>query len=70
MIDGLAVLDHETVFAPGALMGPGAQGAGRCLTTEVLVGARLPVPVVELTEHCMRSVVHLAPNCALLTVRS
>ena len=42
-IDGDAVLDHETVFAPGALLGPGAQGAsGRNSTTEVVIGAVLP----------------------------
>jgi len=69
-IDGLAVLDHETEFAPGPLLGPGAQGSGRNLLTEVVIGTDLPAPSVEVTEQCLRSVVHLAPNCALLTWRS
>jgi urease accessory protein len=68
-IDGIAVVDHETVFAPGALLGPGAQGAGRSMTTEVLIGAVLPRPFVEVTEHCLRSTVHLSPLCALTTTR-
>lgn len=69
-IDGLAVLDHETVFAPGALMGPGAQGSGRALTTEVVIGAVLPDPAAEVAEHCLRSSVHLSPICALVTTRT
>ena len=68
-IDGVAVLDHETVFAPGPLLGPGANGGGRSMTTEVLVGGDLPSPYVEVTEQCMRSGVHLSHNCALLTTR-
>jgi urease accessory protein len=68
-IDGLAVVDHETVFAPGPLMGPGAQGSGRNMFTEVLIGADLPAPIVEVTEHGMRSIVHLTANCALVTSR-
>ena len=70
VIDDFAVLDHETVFAPGPLMGPGAQGRGRSMTSEVVVGADLPAPFVDVTEHCMRSTVHLAVNCALLTTLS
>jgi urease accessory protein len=69
-IDGAAVLDHETVFAPGALMGPGAQGHGRNVTTEVAIGEMLPRPAVEVTEHCLRSTVHLSPICALMTTRT
>jgi urease accessory protein len=69
-IDGFAVLDHETVFAPGALMGPGAQGSGRTLTTEVVIGAVLPQSSVEVTDHCLRSAVHLSSICALVTTRT
>ena len=70
-IDGLAVLDHETEFAPGRLMGPGAHGSERIMTTEVLIGgADLPTPFVEVTEHCLRSAVRLSANCALMTTRS
>lgn len=69
-IDGLAILDHETVFAPGALMGPGAQGGGRTLATEVVIGAVLPPPSVEVTDHCLRSSVHLSAICALVTTRT
>jgi urease accessory protein len=69
-IDGVAVLDHETVFAPGSLLGPGAQGAGRTMTTEVVIGAALPIPSAEVTEQCVRSAVHLSPICALVTTRT
>jgi urease accessory protein len=68
-IDDVAVLDHETLFAPGTLMGPGAQGEGRCMITEVLIGNDLPPPSVSVTPQCLRSTVHLASNCALLTAR-
>jgi hypothetical protein len=40
------------------------------MTTEVVVGTDLPSPFIEVTEHCMRSTVHLAANCALVTTRS
>jgi urease accessory protein len=69
-IDDLAVLDHETVFAPGALLGPGAQGAGSTMTTQVVIGAVLPRPCVSVTDRCAHSAVHLTPNCALVTTRS
>ena len=68
-IDGEAVLDHETAFAPGPLLGPGGQGDGRRMTTEVVVSSVLPVPAVELTDSCMRSTVHLSSRCALVTTR-
>jgi len=68
-IDGLAVLDHETVFAPGALLGPGANGGGRSMTSLVVVGSDLPTPCVDVSEHCMRSSVELSHNCALVTTR-
>ena len=69
-IDGVGVLDHETVFAPGALMGPGGQGSGRSMTTEVIVGRALPEPCVEVTDRCLRATVHLSPLCALTVTRS
>jgi urease accessory protein len=69
-IDGVAVLDHETVFEPGDLMGPGAQGAGRTMTTEVLIGAKLPNSWAEVTTSCLRSTVHLSAICALVTTRT
>ena len=69
-IDGVAVLDHETVFAPGPLLGPGAQGDERTMTTEVIIGSVLPEARVEATESCLRSTVHLTPLCALITTRS
>ena len=64
------MLDHETSFAPGGLLGPGAQGAGRTMTTEVLIGADLPPPFVEVTAHCLSSLVHVSPMCALVTTRT
>lgn len=66
-IDGIAVLDHEAVFHPGPLMGPGANGAARTLTTEVLIGATLPPPRVDVDHHFAHSTVHLSPICALAT---
>ena len=68
-IDGVAVLDHETVFAPGALMGPGAQGSWRNLSTEVLIGTDLPAPFVDIADQCVSALVHLSPNSALSTSR-
>jgi urease accessory protein len=68
-IDNIAVLDHETTFAPGALVGPGAQGSGTTMTTEVVIGALLPQPCVSVSDHCMHSAVHISPNCALVTTR-
>jgi urease accessory protein len=70
IIDDLAVLDHETVFAPGPLLGPGAQGRGRNMATEVIIGEILPEASVEVTDSCLRSVVHLTPTCALITTRT
>jgi urease accessory protein len=69
-IDGTAVLDHETVFARGALLGPGAQGSGRMVTSEVVVGAVLPQPGAEVTDGCVRATFHLSPRCALVTTSS
>ena len=69
-IDGVAVLDHETVFAPGPLLGPGAQGRGRNMTTEVIIGRVLPEASVEVTASYLRSTVHLTPTCALITSRT
>ena len=70
IIDEIAVLDHETVLAPGALMGPGAHGPGRDLTTALIIGADLPPPSVSVTERCLQATVHLSPICALVTTRS
>jgi urease accessory protein len=69
-IDGIAVLDHETQFAPGALLGPGAQGGGRSMFTDVVIGSDLPPLGVTVTAQCLQSTVHLAPRCALVTTRS
>jgi urease accessory protein len=69
-IDGVAVLDHETAFAPGPLLGPGAQGDGRRMNTEVVISSVLPAPAVEVNDRCLRSTVHLSPLCALVTTRS
>lgn len=69
-IDGRAVLDHEVVFSPGALMGPGAHGDGRTMTTEVQIGPQLPDPRVQVGDHCLCSTVHVSPLCALTTTRT
>jgi urease accessory protein len=70
VIDGVAVLDHETAFASGALMGPGAQGMARSMSAEVVIGSRLPDPVAVVTDQCLHSTVHLSPVCALAVTRS
>jgi hypothetical protein len=69
-IDGVAVLDHETTFAPGALSGPGAQGTAHTMTTEVIIRPVLPEPAVVIGGGCLRSTVHLSPVCALVTTSS
>src|SRR5258706_12112520 len=60
-IDGVRVLDHETVFAPGALSGPGAQGPGRCMSTQVLIGSCLPLPRAFVAHGCLPATGHGAP---------
>ena len=67
VIDGVALLDHETTFATGALMGPGAQGTGRTMTSEVIIGPCLPKPAAVVSDNCLHSTVHLSPICALAT---
>jgi hypothetical protein len=67
VIDGVALLDHETTFATGALMGPGAQGTGRTMTSEVIIGPCLPKPATVVSDNCLHSTVHLSPICALAT---
>jgi urease accessory protein len=66
-IAGESVLDHETVFAPGALVGPGAQGAHRLAGAEIRVGKTLPEPAVEVADTSTWATFALAPNCALTT---
>jgi urease accessory protein len=69
VIDGVAVLDHETAFAVGALMGPGAQGSLRSMTTEIVVGSLLPEPVAVVAAECLSATVHLSTVCALTVTR-
>ncbi|MGZ4805367.1 MAG: urease accessory protein UreD [Ilumatobacteraceae bacterium] len=70
VIDGVAVLDHETAIATGALMGPGAQGNARTMSTTVLIGPHLPDPAAVVTDHCVHLTVHLSPICALAVTRT
>ncbi|MEY2443483.1 MAG: urease accessory protein [Ilumatobacteraceae bacterium] len=70
LIDGVSVLDHETVFAPGALCGPGAQGPARSMSTQVLIGSCLPKPGAVDADGCLQATVHLSPICALVMARS
>lgn len=69
-IDDVGVLDHETAFAPGALMGAGAQGSTRTMSTDVMIGSELPEPRVEVNDRWLRSTVHLSPICALTICRA
>ncbi|MEQ1699031.1 MAG: urease accessory protein UreD [Ilumatobacteraceae bacterium] len=68
-IDGSDVLRHDTVFAAGPRLGPGAHGTGRTMSSEVLVGTYLPSPMSEVTPQRVHAVFHLSPVCALLTTR-
>ena len=70
VIDRVAVLDHETAFATGPLLGPGAQGAGRWMTSEIVIGPSLPEPVSVVTAGCLSATVHLSPISALTLTRS
>lgn len=64
-IDGVGVLDHETVFAPGALSGPGAHGDGRTVTSVVHIGPDLPAPCSSVTPTSVSATFHLSPIGAL-----
>lgn len=69
-IDGVDVLRHDNEFDVGALLGVGAQGAGRSMFSEVRIGNELPAAVSEVTPAMVRAVFHVSPVCALLTTRS
>jgi urease accessory protein len=69
-IDGCAVLDHETEFAPGALSGPGAQGNGRTITSQLHIGGELPPVASHVTDGCSSATFHLSPTCALTSTTS
>ena len=69
-IDAVAVLDHETVFAPGALSGPGAHGDGRTVTSAVHIGPDLPPPCSTVTPSSVSATFHLSPIGALTTSSS
>jgi urease accessory protein len=65
VIDGRAVLDHENVFAPGSLIGPGAQGPAKTITSVVTIGGELPLPGAEVGERRASATFHISPTCAL-----
>ncbi len=67
-IYGIAVLDHETEFAPGMLLGPGAHGPARMVTSEVVIGDVLPEPGAAVGNGCVRATFHLSRRCALVTM--
>ncbi len=69
-IAGNAVLDHETVFQPGALAGPGAHGPWRSIVSTVVIGAELPEPTAYVSPACAGAVMHLSSRCALVTTLS
>jgi urease accessory protein len=70
-IDDIAVLDHETVFAPDALSGPGAHGDGRTIVSTVNIvaeDAELP-PARSAVSACGASATfHVSSQCALTIV--
>jgi urease accessory protein len=65
VIDEVSVLDHETVFAPGELMGPGAHGSARTLTSTVTIAAEPPPAMSSVTACAMAATYHVSPGCAL-----
>ena len=68
VIDGAAVLDHETVFGPGAASGPGAQGPLRTIRSEVIVDDAAPTASSsDVGDGWVRGVFPLAPRCALIS---
>jgi urease accessory protein len=69
-VAGEAVLDHETVFQPGVLSGPGAQGSWRSSASTIVIGADLPEPNAYVSATCAGAVVHLSARCALMTALS
>lgn len=66
-IAGEAVLDHETVFQPGALAGPGAHGPWRSVSSTVMIGSQLPEPAAHVSTACATATMHLSSRCALVT---
>ena len=68
-VGGVAVLDHETSLAPGALLGPGAHGEGRTISTGILIGHDLPAPSATVTKTCLHAIVHLSETCAMVMER-
>jgi urease accessory protein len=70
-VAGEVVLDHETVFAEGALRGAGAHGPARHATTVVLLGPDAPAtPSAAVTADAVHAVLPVAPGCALVTATS
>jgi urease accessory protein len=70
IVGGEPVLDHETEFAAGPLLGPGAQGPGRWSRSEVIIGHPLPPAGVHVDGRRSMGVFHLTPNSALVTGRA
>ena len=68
-VDEVDVLRHDTEFDVGPLLGIGAQGSWRSMSSEVHVGDDLPVATSEVSAELLRAVLHLSPNCALITSR-
>ena len=69
-IAGDGVLDHETVFEPGALAGPGAHGPWHSVESTVVVGSELPDQTSYVSPQGAGAVMHLAKRCALVTTLS
>src|SRR5262245_29375050 len=61
------VLDHENVFGPGELSGPGANGPHRRAGSELFIGETPPGPAVEVTPSCLRATFRPADRVALTT---
>lgn len=68
VVDGIGVLDHETVFGGGALRGPGGHGRHRVHRSTVVVADDAPTaPFAQVTAGAMAGTFPLRHRTALMT---
>jgi urease accessory protein len=71
LVGGRPVLDHRTEFAPGPLLGAGAQGGGRGFRSVLHVGANAPTAArTSVSPDGAEGVFPLSPGCALAVARA
>ncbi len=68
VVDGVGVLDHETVFGSGALRGPGGHGHHRVHRSTILVRDDAPsAPSAQVTAGAIAGIFPLRNRTALVT---